>query len=206
MNRATLRIALAASVLTLAGGASWLLSAMNAGTRTGSASVANVQLGGPFRLTDHTGRRVSDTDFHGRFMLIYFGYAYCPDVCPTELANIAAALDILGDRAERVVPILITLDPGRDTPEALADYVPLFHERFVGLTGTEAEIAAVAKAYSVFYRKVADGETTDYLLEHTTFIYLMDADGGFAEVFRYGTAPAEIAAKVREHLAAAAPG
>tara|TARA_R110002110_G_scaffold415612_7_gene652211 strand:- start:15793 stop:16284 length:492 start_codon:yes stop_codon:yes gene_type:complete len=118
--------------------------------------VVNVNIGGPFELTDHTGARMTDEALCGNYALIYFGYTFCPDVCPTELGEIAIALDELGDAGERVTPVMITIDPARDTPEILAEYVPLFHEQLVGLTGTEAEIKDVAEKYRVFYRRFED--------------------------------------------------
>ena len=202
MRQAALKIALVAlviSILTVVGATAWLVSEINSGT--GSRTIfTNVQIGGPFTLTDHTGNQVRNTDFHDRFMLIYFGYTHCPDVCPTELANMATALDILGPQAENIVPLFITLDPQRDTLAALASYVPLFHERLVGLTGTEAEIAAVAQAYSVFYEKIEGEETTDYTLKHTTLIYLVRPDGELAESFPHGTAPTAISDAIRKQV------
>lgn len=168
----------------------------------GEVSVAGAELGGPFTLTDHTGRRVSDTDFRGRFLLIYFGYAYCPDVCPTELQAIARAIDLLGPAADRVVPVFITVDPARDDVAHMAEYVRAFHPRMVGLTGSEAEIAAVAKAYKVYHRKApgtAPG-ARDYLVDHTSFIYLVGPDGKVVTLFRGGTAPEAVAAAVRARL------
>jgi len=208
MSQATLKIALVAlviSILTVVGTTAWLMSEINSGTSS-RTSFTNVQLGGPFTLTDHTGNHVSNTDFYDHFMLIYFGYTHCPDVCPTELSNIATALDILGPQAENIVPLFITLDPQRDTPEALANYVPLFHERLVGLTGTETEVAAVAKAYSVFYEKIESERTTDYTLKHTTLIYLIRPDGKLVESFPHGTTPTEISDAIRTQIPVAPTG
>ena len=122
--------------------------------------VGQALIGGPFTLTDHTGKRVTDQDFRGRNMLVFFGFTFCPDVCPSALQVMSAALDKLGPKAERFVPILITVDPERDTPMQLASYVQSFHPRLVGLTGTPAEIDAVVKAYRVYVRKVADPKST----------------------------------------------
>jgi protein SCO1/2 len=118
--------------------------------------IGQALVGGPFTLTDHTGKRVTDQDFHGRTMLVFFGFTFCPDVCPSGLQVMSAALDKLGPKAERVVPILITVDPERDTPAQLALYVSSFHPRLIGLTGTPAEIEAVAKAYRAYVKKVED--------------------------------------------------
>lgn len=157
-------------------------------------------LGGPFSLVDHTGRAVTEADFAGRFLLVYFGFTYCPDVCPTELGTIAAALDALEEQGARVTPVLITVDPERDTPEALADYVSRFHPRMVGLTGTAQQIAAVARAYRVFYAKVNRPEMTQYLVDHSSFIYLVGPDARVRALFRPEMAPEAIAQAVRGHL------
>jgi cytochrome oxidase Cu insertion factor (SCO1/SenC/PrrC family) len=159
-------------------------------------------LGGPFQLTDHTGRQVTESDFTGRFMLVYFGFTYCPDVCPTELGTIAAAIDALEDAGERVTPVLITVDPERDTPAALADYVSRFHPRMVGLTGTPEQVAAAARAYRVFYAKVQRPEMSQYLMDHSSFVYLVGPDGRVRSLFRPETSPEAIAQAVRSQLRA----
>jgi protein SCO1/2 len=119
----------------------------------GPISIGTALVGGPFSLTDHTGRKVTDKDFLGKYMLVFFGYTYCPDLCPTELQVMSAALDKLGAKADDIQPIFITFDPQRDTPEVLKLYISNFHPRLVGLTGTPEEIAA-AKAYRVYYSKL----------------------------------------------------
>jgi protein SCO1/2 len=157
-------------------------------------------LGGPFSLVDQTGRTVTETDFAGRFMLVYFGFTYCPDVCPTELGTMVAALDELGDVASRVTPIFITVDPERDTPDAMADYVARFDPRLVGLTGTPEQIAAAARAYRVFYSKVQRPEMTEYLVDHSSFIYLVGPDGRVRSLFRPQTSPEAMAQTIRAQL------
>lgn len=145
-------------------------------------------VGGPFSLTDQDGKRVTDQDFRGRYMLIFFGYTYCPDVCPSELQVMSAALDQLGSEADKIQPIFVTIDPARDTPETLKVYVSNFHPRLIGLTGSEAEIAAVANAYRVYYAKAKGSENKpDYLMDHGTILYLMGPDGKFVKHFTYGT-------------------
>jgi|TARA_A100001037_G_scaffold134481_1_gene121910 cytochrome oxidase Cu insertion factor (SCO1/SenC/PrrC family) len=166
--------------------------------------VVNVSIGGPFELTDHTGARMDDKALRGNYALIYFGYTSCPDVCPTELGGIAAAIDELGENGELVNPVMITIDPERDTPEVLAEYVPLFHDRLVGLTGTDAEIKDVAEKYRVFYRRFEDPNSTFYLMDHTSFVYLIDPDGGVASMFRYGTPHGDMADTIRQHMNARA--
>jgi cytochrome oxidase Cu insertion factor (SCO1/SenC/PrrC family) len=160
----------------------------------------NASIGGPFELTDHTGARFSQKNLAGDYALIYFGYTFCPDVCPTELGTIAEALDHLEDDAERVRPVMITIDPERDTAEILSEYVPLFHERLVGLTGTEKEIRDVATSYRVFYRRFDDPNYTYYLMDHTSFVYLLAPNGEISAMFRYGTPAEDMAAAIRHDI------
>ena len=162
--------------------------------------VINVDIGGPFELTDHTGTRMTDAALRGNYALIYFGYTFCPDICPTELGVIAAAIDELGEAGTRVTPVMISIDPARDTPDVLAEYVPLFHERLIGLTGTDAEIKDVAEQYRVFYRRFEDPNSTVYLMDHTSFVYLVDPDGAVASMFRYGTPAEDMADTIRQHM------
>ena len=145
-------------------------------------------VGGPFTLTDHTGKHVTEQDFRGRTMVVFFGFTFCPDVCPSGLQVMSAALDKLGPKADRVVPVLITVDPERDTPAQLAMYVQSFHPRLVGLTGTPAEIEAVAKAYRVYVRKVGDPKSTaGYTIDHSSIIYVMGPDGAYRTHFPHST-------------------
>jgi cytochrome oxidase Cu insertion factor (SCO1/SenC/PrrC family) len=160
-------------------------------------------IGGPFTLTDHAGRRVTEGDFRGRFMLMQFGYTSCPDMCPLGLQVMAQALDELPPAvAEHVVPVFVTVDPARDTVETLRDYVGLFHPRLVGLTGSEAEIAAVIRAWRVYARKADPAASEGYLVDHSTFTYLMGPDGAYVTHFGHGTAPEAMAARIREIVAA----
>lgn len=155
--------------------------------------------GGPFSLIDQDGVRRTDMDFHGRHMLVYFGYTYCPDICPTGLATIAGALDLLGPAAESVQPVFVTVDPERDTPEVLKDYVAQFHPRLIGLSGSEAETQAVARAYRLHRAKVpVDG--ADYLVTHSSITYLMDGDGAFVTLFPHGTDAERMAKVLRTYL------
>ncbi len=158
-------------------------------------------IGGPFALTDQRGARVTDADFRGRAMLVYFGYSFCPDICPTDLAAMAAAIDALGPRGAEVQPLFITIDPERDTVERLAEYAPLFHPRLIALTGTPEEIRTAAAQYRVYYEKAGTGP--DYLMNHSGIIYLMDPQGRFVTHFAQGTPTDEIAATIGRHLAAA---
>jgi len=143
-------------------------------------------IGGPFALIDHTGKRRTDEDFRGKLLLIYFGYSYCPDVCPTDLQQIGLAVDGLGARAEAVQPLFISLDPERDTAVHLADYVPSFHPRLIGLTGSAEQIRRVALAYKVYYAKYPP-DSSDYVIDHSAFIYLVDKTGKYIGFFPPGT-------------------
>jgi len=159
-------------------------------------------IGGPFELTDHTGKTVTDKDFRGKYMLVYFGYTYCPDVCPTSLAIIADALDQLTPaQLEKVVPIFISVDPDRDTVQALADFVPNFHDKLVGLTGTPEQIKAVGRAYKAYFAKVnEDDPDGNYLMDHSSFTYLMGPDGKYVTHFSHGTPPEVMAKRLAEIL------
>jgi cytochrome oxidase Cu insertion factor (SCO1/SenC/PrrC family) len=135
-------------------------------------------------------------------MLVYFGFTSCPDVCPTDLQEIGLAIDRLGAAGEAVEPVFITLDPERDTPEHLRDYMPLFHPRFVGLTGAAAAIAEAARAYRVYYKKVEREDGSDYTVDHSAFIYLIGRDGEYLGFFPPGTSAERLAEAVRPSLAA----
>jgi cytochrome oxidase Cu insertion factor (SCO1/SenC/PrrC family) len=141
-------------------------------------------IGGPFTLTDQNGKQVTDKDFRGRYMLVFFGFTACPDICPAGLQLIAATLAKVGAKADKVAPIFISVDPERDTPEKLAEYVKNFDDRMIGLTGTPEQVANVAKAYRVFYEKTAnDGGAAGYGMNHTSIIYLMGPDGEYITHF-----------------------
>jgi len=159
--------------------------------------------GGPFSLTDHTGVQRSDQDYRGKFMLIYFGYTTCPSICPTNLQHMADALDRLGGKAAGIVPIFVSIDPDRDRPDVLKDYVGHFGDGFVGLTGSEADVRAVAKAYRVHRRKVVekDAEPQDYLVDHASITYLMGPDGKFRTLFAHNTPGKVIAERITGYLA-----
>jgi protein SCO1/2 len=161
-----------------------------------------VKIGGPFTLSDHTGRQATEQDFRGKYMLIFFGYTFCPDVCPTSLTEISAAMDKLGTDAAKVVPILVTIDPERDTAEVLKDYVGHFHPSVVGLTGTPEQIKQIAKSYRVYYAKVPDegGDKDAYLMDHSSVIYLMGPDGKFMAHFNHQTDAETMAAKIKSLL------
>jgi cytochrome oxidase Cu insertion factor (SCO1/SenC/PrrC family) len=156
-------------------------------------------VGGPFALTDHAGRPRTDTDFRGKLVVLYFGYTSCPDVCPTELQSITLALDKLGAAADRVQPLFITIDPERDTPSRLADFISAFDPRFVALTGELPAIRKAALAYRVYFAKPAV-VAQNYPVDHTGFIYLVGADGRYAGFLPPGLSPDEIADAIRARL------
>jgi len=158
-------------------------------------------VGGPFDLIDHDGRRRTDADFRGKLVLIYFGYTQCPDVCPTELQAMSLALDMLGTAGDAVQPLFITVDPQRDTPSHLADYVTAFHPRLVALTGQDSAIRKVALAYKVYYARAGAARGGDYAVDHTGFIYLVGKDGRYRGFLPPGSSPEEIAAAARTLLA-----
>jgi cytochrome oxidase Cu insertion factor (SCO1/SenC/PrrC family) len=157
-------------------------------------------VGGPFTLTDQNGRPRSDAEFRGKLMIVYFGYTYCPDVCPTDLMAISQALEALGPEAEGVQPIFITIDPERDT-RGLADYVAAFHHSFVGLTGSPDEIRKVANAYKAFYVKVPGDRNADYSIDHAGVIYLMGRNGEYLGFMPPQTNPDRLTEILRKYLA-----
>ncbi len=192
---AGLVIGLAAAVAVIPGARERLLPFSN------SAVSGKALIGGPFTLVDDTGKPVTDKDYRGHYMLVFFGYTSCPDICPAGLQLISAALDKLGPKADRVTPIFISVDPERDTAQKLAAYVKNFNSHLVGLTGTPEEIAAVAKAYKVFYQKVPNQSSpADYGMDHTSIIYLMDANGEFVTHFTPTTTVDAMAAKLDKLL------
>jgi cytochrome oxidase Cu insertion factor (SCO1/SenC/PrrC family) len=155
-------------------------------------------VGGPFALIDHTGHPRSDPDFRGKVLVVYFGFTYCPDICPTDLQAIGLALDRLGPEGDSVQPLFITVDPERDTPDHLAEYVALFHPRLIGLTGDSEAIRKAALAYKVFYAKAAGGNAGSYTIDHTAFIYLIGPAGQYLGFLPPGTGPDRLAQVLRE--------
>jgi len=142
-------------------------------------------VGGPFSLVDGDGKPVTDQTWRGKYLLVYFGYTYCPDVCPTTLTNVATALDKLGSKADRLQPLFITVDPKRDTPAVVKQYAAAFSPRLVGLTGSPEQIAAAAKAYRVYYAEHRTGPgPDDYSMDHSSVLYLMGPDGRFIAPLR----------------------
>jgi cytochrome oxidase Cu insertion factor (SCO1/SenC/PrrC family) len=157
-------------------------------------------VGGPFELIDQTGRKRTDGDFHGKLLIVYFGYTYCPDVCPTDLMQIGLAIDKLGAAGALVQPLFISIDPERDTPSVLTDYVSMLNPRIVGLTGTPAQVRAVADAYKAYYAKIFPESGATYLMDHTGFIYLMGRSGEYLGFFPPGTSADRMVEIIRQHL------
>jgi protein SCO1/2 len=161
---------------------------------------ASRQIGAPFTLIDQHSHRISDVEFAGRLRLVYFGYTHCGDACPLDLQNIAAALDLLGEHARDVAVIFITIDPLRDTPARLGEFLPLFHRDFVGLTGDPAAIRNLAAAYGVAYDKIKIQSPDSYDLSHPAIAFLMDRNGEFLELLRSGKALHEIAKALQRRV------
>jgi protein SCO1/2 len=179
-------LGLALAILLIgAGGYIWL---------TGG-SPPGVTVGGPFALTNGDGKAVTDQDFRGKYMLVYFGYTYCPDVCPTTLNVVADALDKLGAKANRVQPLFITVDPKRDSPAVVKQFAAAFGPRVQGLTGSAAQIATVAREYRVYYAEHRTGSgPDDYTMDHSSVLYLMGPDGRFIAPIRADMAADRMAA------------
>ncbi|HXF65430.1 MAG TPA: SCO family protein [Burkholderiales bacterium] len=213
MARSVLRFALAAAAL-----AAPLLVASSAGHQRAGGGPAldgeallkarlmedimwgRAAVGGSFSLLDHAGQRRALEDFRGKVVVLYFGYTFCPDVCPTDLVAVARMIDSLGPAGEQVQPLFVTLDPERDTAEQLALYVAHFHPRLLGLRGTEEEVARVAGLYKIYSRKVPARGSPHYLLDHSAYIYLLDGRGRYVGTFPPGTPPERMAEVVRELL------
>lgn len=200
--------ALVAAILLAAGAAYFQLrhDAPVEGRRADAARLMNelmtgkTPVGGPFTLTDPDGRRRHLPDFRGKVVLLYFGYTFCPDVCPTDLMAIGQLIRSLGTDGDEVQPVFVTLDPERDTGEVLRAYATSFHPRFVSLSGTEDEVRRVATSYKVFFEKVTPPGASTYLIDHAAFVFLLDREGRYAGLFPPGTPPERMAVMVRELL------
>jgi cytochrome oxidase Cu insertion factor (SCO1/SenC/PrrC family) len=191
-------IALCVAVTLLVAAVLGYVSVTSSRGPTGGSGVAAI--GGPFTLVNQDGKTVTEADFKGKYMLIYFGFTYCPDVCPTTLTVMSDALNILGSRADKVVPMLITVDPERDTPDHLRMYVGYFHPRMQGLSGSPEQVAQAAKTFRVYYAKVPNKETNDpdmYTMDHSSIVYFMGPDGRFLTHFGHDVDAKEMAAKMK---------
>ena len=185
-----------ASLLT-----AFLVAAIGAYIWLGAAGDGAGAIGGPFTLIDGDGKAVSDSQFRGRYMLVYFGYTFCPDVCPTTLTAVAQAMDKLGPDAGRVQPIFITVDPQRDTPSVMKQYVEAFSPRLIGLTGSPGAITQVAREYKVYYAiHRTSGDNGAYTVDHSSILYLMGPDGRFITPIPADATPEVMASDIHQHV------
>ena len=175
-------------------GGTYVLTQMNTPTLDdcSATAVADSAIGGPFELINSAGETVTDRDVITAPSLVYFGYTFCPDVCPLDVARNATAIDILDERGIEATPIFITIDPARDTPEVVGDFAANFHPRMIGLTGSDAQVAAASLAYRTVYSK-ADDDPDYYLMQHSTYSYLVLPEVGFVEFFRQVDSPEKVA-------------
>ncbi len=201
MNRQRERIRLSASGLLILS-AIVCTYALIASDLPARAATSNVTIGGPFTLSAPDGKTVTDQTFRGKWLLVYFGYTFCPSSCPTTLLEIATALEALGADAAKVQPLFITIDPQRDTPDVMRQYTQSFDPRIIGLIGTPQQLAAVAHEYGAYYVRHNTGPgAEDYVMDHSTYLYLMDPGGKYVRAFD-STASAEgIADALRKVLA-----
>lgn len=191
----------AVSLLLAAGIAVFAVQIIEDGPNQEGGLLGQPTVGGPFTLVNGGGQTMTEAAYAGKVMMVYFGYTYCPDICPTELALIADAMDLLdADDAADVAPIFITVDPERDTPSVMKDYVANFHDSMIGLTGSLEQVAAAAKAYRVYYAKREDTSEAGYTMDHTSYIYVMDRNGRYFRHFRMSTPPEEIASGLKDAL------
>ncbi len=167
------------------------------------ASTQEVKTGGRFMLKNHLGQIVTDQDFQGKFMLVYFGYTYCPDVCPTSLQVMSRALDLIKKDAEHIQPLFITVDPKRDTASVMREYVSAFHPSIIGLTGSLAMTESVTKKYRVVYSRSSEkgADSDDYFMDHTASVFFMGPNGEYLERFPYAMTSEQMADKMRGFVA-----
>ena len=199
-----LRITLLASIGLLALVLGYLVAAITRPSPPSNQPVQTLALDGRFNLIDETGQPVTQDSYLGRFKLVYFGFTYCPDVCPMQLEVVSRALDIANISPEKLTTLFITLDPERDTPEDMAIYTDNFHENITGLTGTVSQIQQAAKAYKVYFQKVADPETTGgYTVDHSSIVFLMGRDNTYRQHFTYRDSAEDIAGKITSIIEAA---
>ncbi len=201
-TRALLAIGASIAVAVIGASSFFAIGGKAPGARACPGGLTGADIGGSFALTSHKGEAMTDRDLAGSPSLLYFGYATCPDVCPTDLADVAAAADIVAEKIGMSVnPVFVTIDPKRDTVEALGEYVPYFHDSMIGLTGSQDAIAAAAKKYRVYYAERPDADFPDgYSMDHSAYIYLLGKDAEFITYFKHGDAPEYIAEGVACHI------
>ncbi len=202
MSRLFMALAAGLGLAILAAGV-WIITDRLSETKTisGEGMINNpADLGGSFELVSHKGEVTTQEAFKGKYTLVYFGYSFCPDICPTGLQNIAGGLDKLGAKGENVVPVFISVDPERDTPDQLAQYVELFHPRMIGLTGSEEQIKSITKKFRAYYAIRKDLGEADYPVDHSAFTYLMDPNWKLIAIFRHGATPDNFADALKKVL------
>ncbi|MCC3861660.1 SCO family protein [Pseudemcibacter aquimaris] len=193
LNKNRMRFFLSAFLLILAVGV-WSIYLLKDDTPTAGEN-SRALIGGPFSLTNHLNQHVTDKDFLGKYMLVYFGYTYCPDICPMDLQIMSDALEMLDPEiVNQINPVFVSVDPERDTVDIMAEYVKYFHDDLIGLTGTVEQIDAIKAEYRVYAAKADD--TEDYIVDHTSFTYLMGKDGNLVTHFRHAEDPEKMAARI----------
>lgn len=197
MTRIYAGIAVAAMAALLGGTAYWIYSNQSSDqfAECRGGQVAGGAIGGPFTLINQNGETVTDAEVITKPTLVYFGYTFCPDVCPLDNARNAEAVDILEEMGVDVTPVFISVDPKRDTPEVMADFVDIMHPKMIGLTGSEEQVKAASQAYKTYY-KAHEAEDEYYLVDHSTFTYLMLPKTGFADFFKREVTPDQMAERV----------
>lgn len=197
-----IRIALWITVLLalIAVGSLWLID-RNQGPTAVRVAPTESSVSANFELTDHNGMIQTDEDFEGQWMLVFFGFTHCPDVCPMGLATIAQVMDDLGPDASAVQPLFITVDPERDTPAILADYVPQFGPDIIGLGGSTDQIAQTADSFKIYYQKIEEASAPDeYTMGHTSSFLLFNPQGEFVRIYEYDQDPGQITVDLRERI------
>ena len=196
MDRRLLIISLSALAV---GAALAVMLISSPGPRPGKVkTTGTAAIGGAFTLTNHHGQVVTEKSLLGKYSLIFFGFTYCPDVCPVAMQNMTAALDMLGDEADRITPVFITTDPERDTVEKVAEHVAAFHKSFIGLTGTTEQVKTASKAYRIYAAKSKNADMPDgYTINHASIIYLMGPDGKYLTHFNHSTPPKAMALRIK---------
>ena len=199
LKRTLALVALCVAILPLG---VWLWQANDTPNLLGNNKITGQALiGGAFTLVDHEGQLVSEADFKDKYTLVYFGYTFCPDVCPLELQTITDALELLGPIARNIIPVFITVDPERDTISVMADYAENFHPRLRALTGTQDQVRRVMRAYRVYSNKsTLDEDLKDYLMDHTSLVYFMGPDGAYITHFTFGTSAEIMATRLAKFL------
>lgn len=189
------------TVLSLMLVVGWVGTRVIPAPQAGRGAAAQTLIGGPFELTNGEGKTITEKDFAGKYMLIFFGFTHCPDFCPTTLLTVQNALTALGSRGDQVVPVFITVDPERDTPKVMGDYVKHFGTRMVGLSGTPEQIRHVADVYKVYYSKIENPEEPqDYMMDHSGFLYLMDDKGHYVAHYAATTPEAQLKDALAKNL------